>query len=235
MSVFVVENQPKSPVSEAYRILRTNIEFSSFDSELKSILVTSPGTVEGKSTTAGNLAFTMAQAGKKVLLLDCDFRKPSVHKKFSISNKVGLSNYLIGEVNFEDVLIKYSENLDIIPSGTIPPNPAEMIASNKMKNFIEKCKEEYGCVILDTPPVIAVTDAQILSTDVDGVLLIAAAEQSDKNALVKAKELLQNVKANIVGVVLTKVKSKYNYGYGKGKRYYDYYSEEDSKKRKKKK
>lgn len=222
MSTFIVENQPKSPVSEAYRILRTNIQFSSFDNEVKSILITSSGTVEGKSTTAGNLALTMIQSGKSVILLDCDLRKPSIHKKFSISNKIGLSNYLIGEVDFEDVIVKYKDNLHVIPSGTIPPNPSEMISSNKMKSFIQRCKEEYDYVILDAPPVIAVTDAQILSTDVDGVLLVVAAEQSDKNAVIKAKELLENVKANIIGAVLTKVKNRYSYNY-KG-----YYSQENS-------
>nr|WP_269144142.1 CpsD/CapB family tyrosine-protein kinase [Clostridium guangxiense] len=233
MSIFIVENEPKSPVSEAYRTLRTNIQFSSFDKEIKSILVTSSGPEEGKSTTIGNLAFAMTQAGKKVVLVDCDLRKPSVHKKFSISNMTGLSNYLVGEIDFEGVLTKYSDNLHIIPSGTIPPNPAEMISSNKMKSFIQRCKEEYDCILLDAPPVIAVTDAQLLSTEVDGVLLVVASQQADKDAVKKAKELLQNVKANIIGVVLTKTKSKS--GYGKGYGYYYYYSEEDGKGKKKRK
>lgn len=232
MSVFVVENEPKSPVSEAYRTLRTNIQFSSFDNELKSILVTSSGPAEGKSTTIGNIAFAMAQAGKKVLLIDCDLRKPSIHKKFSISNKVGLSDYLVGEAAYEEVVVKYKDNLNIIPSGTIPPNPAEMISSNKMKAFVEKCKEDYDCVLVDAPPVIAATDAQILSTFIDGVLLVVASAQTDKDAAVKAKELLLNVKANIIGVVLTKAKSKSGYGYGYGYGYY--YGEEEGKKKKRK-
>lgn len=230
MSIFIVENKPKSHVSEAYRTLRTNIQFSTFDNEIKSILITSAGPSEGKSTTAGNLAFAMAQTGKKVILLDCDLRKPSIHKKFSISNKSGLSDYLIGEVNFEDVVVKYCDNLHVIPCGTIPPNPVEMISSNKLKNFIQECKELYDCVILDTPPVVAVTDAQIISAEVDGVLLVAAAEQTDKSAMLKAKELLEDAKANIIGSVLTKVKIKSSYGYGKEY----YYSEEDRRNKKSK-
>lgn len=235
MSVFIVENEPKSPVTEAYRTLRTNIQFSSFDNDLKSILVTSSGPSEGKSTTIGNIAFTMAQAGKRVILIDCDLRKPSVHKKFSISNKIGLSDYLVGEATLEEVVVKYNDSLSIIPSGTIPPNPAEMISSNKMKSFIKQCEADYDCVLVDAPPVIAVTDAQILSTFINGVLLVVASGQSDKDAAVKAKELLVNVKANIVGVVLTKTKTKSGYGYGKGYGYgYGYYYADDDGSKKKK-
>lgn len=238
MSVFIVEKEPKSPVTEAYRTLRTNIQFSSFDNDLKSILVTSSGPSEGKSTTIGNIAFTMAQAGKKVILIDCDLRKPSIHKKFAISNKIGLSDYLVGEASLEEVVVNYADNLNIIPSGTIPPNPAEMISSNKMKAFIKQCEAEYDCVLVDAPPVIAVTDAQILSTFINGVLLVVAAAQADKDAAVKAKELLVNVKANIIGVVLTKAKSKSGYGYGYGYGYsygygYGYYYGDDDEKKKK--
>lgn len=232
MSVFIVENKPKSPVTEAYRTLRTNIQFSSFDSDLKSILVTSSGPAEGKSTTIGNIAFTMAQGGKKVIIIDCDLRKPSMHKKFGISNKIGLSDYLIGEASLEEVTVKYNDSLSLIPSGTIPPNPAEMISSNKMKAFIEQCEADYDCVLVDAPPVIAVTDAQILSTFIGGVLLVVASAQADKDAAVKAKELLVNVKANIIGVVLTKAKSKSGYGYGYG---YGYYYGDDGEKKKKRK
>lgn len=232
MSVFIVENKPKSPVSEAYRTLRTNIQFSSFDSDLKSILVTSSGPAEGKSTTIGNIAFTMAQGGKKVVLIDCDLRKPSMHKKFGISNKIGLSDYLIGEASLEEVTVKYNDSLSLIPSGTIPPNPAEMISSNKMKAFIKQCEADYDCVLVDAPPVIAVTDAQILSTFIGGVLLVVASAQADKDAAVKAKELLVNVKANIIGVVLTKAKSKSGYGYGYG---YGYYYGDDGEKKKNRK
>ena len=223
--MLIVEKEPKSIAAEAYRTLRTNIQYSSFDKDIKTILVTSSGPSEGKSTTTGNLALTMAQSDKKVLIVDCDLRKPTVHKKFSISNEKGLSNYLIGEVELDDVIVKYSENLYLLTSGTIPPNPAEMLSSKKMKEFLDLMKEKFDTVIIDSPPVLAVTDAQILSTEVEGVLLVAASGQTEKEALIRAKELLLKVKANILGVILTKVPqdSGKSYGYT----YYYYYGDGD--------
>lgn len=219
--MLIVEREPKSIAAEAYRTLRTNIQYSSFDKELKTIIVTSSEPSEGKTVTSGNLALAMAQSDKKVLLIDCDLRRPNIHKKFNISNEIGLSNYLVGEASLEKVLIKYNENLFLIPAGTIPPNPAEMLASKKMKSFLDALEEKFDCILIDTPPVIAVTDAQILSTIVDGVLLVVASGQAGKQSAIKAKELLLKVKANILGTVLTKVplnKGK-EYGYS----YYYYY------------
>lgn len=220
--MLIVQDNPKSPISEAYRTLRTNIQFSNFDDDMKVILVTSSGPSEGKSTTAANLALAMAETGKKVLLIDCDLRKPSLHKKFNISNSKGLSNLLIGQHKFSDAARRYNENLYILTSGTIPPNPSEMLSSKKMINFLEEAKSNFDFVILDTPPVIAVTDAQILSTMVGGVLLVIASGQAEIAAAQKAKELLEHVKANIIGVVLNKaeVSSGKNYGY-----YHYYYGE----------
>lgn len=225
--MLVVQDNPKSPISEAYRTLRTNIQFSSFDNELSTILVTSSGPSEGKSTTASNLAISMAEIGKNVLLIDCDLRKPSVHKKFNISNSKGLSNLLIGQFKFDDVAQKYTENMYILTSGTVPPNPSEMLASKKMKSFLEEAKGKFDFIILDTPPVVAVTDAQLLSTMVGGVLLVIASGFAEISAAEKAKELLNNVKANIVGVVLNKadVNDGKKYGY-----YHYYYGEGKSKK-----
>jgi len=232
--MLIVEKEPKSIAAEAYRTLRTNIQYSSFDKDIKTILVTSSGPSEGKSTTTGNLALTMAQSDKKVLIVDCDLRKPTVHKKFSISNEKGLSNYLIGEVELDDVIVKYSENLYLLTSGTIPPNPAEMLSSKKMKEFLDLMKEKFDTVIIDSPPVLAVTDAQILSTEVEGVLLVAASGQTEKEALIRAKELLLKVKANILGVILTRVPQDSGKG---GYTYYYYYGDGDDnhKKRRKKK
>ncbi|AEB75386.1 CpsD/CapB family tyrosine-protein kinase [Clostridium botulinum] len=228
--MLIVEKEPKSIAAEAYRTLRTNIQYSSFDKELKTIIVTSSGPSEGKSTTSGNLALSMAQSDRKVLLVDCDLRKPTVHKKFHISNEKGLSNYLVGEALFEEVIVKYNENLSLLPAGTIPPNPAEMVASKKMKSFLDSLKGKFDCVLIDTPPVIAVTDAQILSTVVDGVLLVAASGQAEKEAATRAKELLLKVNANILGVVLTKV--PLNEGKGYGYSYYYYYGNEDEESKK---
>jgi capsular exopolysaccharide synthesis family protein len=228
--MLIVQDNPKSPVSEAYRTLRTNIQFSSFDNELDTILVTSSGPSEGKSTTAANLALSMAEVDKKVLLIDCDLRKPSIHKKLNISNNKGLSNLLIGQFKFDEVAQKYSDNMCILTSGTVPPNPSEMLASKKMRQFLEEAKKIFDFIILDTPPVVAVTDAQLLSTMVGGVLLVVAAGQAEIGAAEKAKELLENVKANIVGVVLNKADVAGGKKYG----YYHYYYGEGKKKKGKK-
>ena len=223
--MLIVEKEPKSIASEAYRTLRTNIQYSSFDSDIRTILVTSSGPSEGKSTTAGNLAISMAQADKKVLIIDCDLRKPTVHKKFNVSNEKGLSNYLIGEVTLEEAIVKYSDRINLLTSGTIPPNPAEMLSSKKMKEFLQEMKNEFDVIIIDSPPVLAVTDAQVLSTIVEGVILVAASGHTEKEATIRAKELLIKVKANILGVVLTKVPM--NTGKGYGYSYYYYYGEEN--------
>ncbi len=219
--MLILEKKPKSIVSEAYRTLRTNIQFSKFDGELKTILVTSSGPSEGKSSTACNLAMAFAQGDKKVLVVDCDLRKPTVHKKFKVFNKVGLSNCLINGMDLHEVVIKYRDNLHILTSGTIPPNPAEMVASDKMKKILEEMKKEYDYIIIDSPPLLAVTDAQILSTEADGTILVVAAGESHKDACIKAKDLLQKVNATILGVVLSKIDE--NSGYGYGNKYYYYY------------
>lgn len=224
--MLITEKNPKAIASEAYRTLRTNIQYSSFDKEMKTILVTSTGPAEGKSTTCGNLALTMAQADKRVLVIDCDLRRPTIHKKFIISNEKGVSNFLIGETGLDEVVHKYSDNLYLLPSGTIPPNPAEMLSSKKLKEFLVKVKEGFDCIIIDSPPVMAVTDAQILSTIVDGVLLVAASGQTEKEGLVKAKEQLLKVNGNLLGVILTKMPMKKGKGYGN---YYYYYGGDDKK------
>lgn len=229
--MLIVQDNPKSPVSEAYRTLRTNIQFSSFDNDLDTILVTSSGPAEGKSTIASNLALSMAEIGKNVLLIDCDLRKPSIHKKFNISNNKGLSNLLIGQFKFDEVAQKYSDNMYILTSGTVPPNPSEMLASKKMKQFLVEAKKNFDFIILDTPPVVAVTDAQLLSTMVGGVLLVVASGQTEVAATEKAKELLENVNANIIGVVLNKAEVSANKKY----KYYHYYYGEGKNKKKVKK
>jgi capsular exopolysaccharide synthesis family protein len=215
----IVQKNSKSPISEAYRTLRTNIQFSSFENDIKTILITSSGPSEGKTTTSGNLALTFAESGKKVLLIDCDLRRPSVHKKFFISNQIGLSNLLVDNLKLEDVAIKQLDNLYILTSGIIPPNPADMLGSKKMRTFIEEMKKEFDYIILDTPPIIAVTDAQLLSTMADGVLLVVSSGQAEREAAARAKELLLKVRANILGVVLNKLELKSRRGYG----YYYYY------------
>lgn len=203
--MLIVKDKPKSTISEAYRTLRTNIQFSNFDDDINTILVTSTLLGEGKTITAANLALSMAETEKKILIIDCDLRRPSLHKSFNISNAKGISNLLIGQFKFDDVAQKYAENLYILTSGTIPPNPLEMLSSNKMKIFLDEARNNFDLIILDTPPVMAVTDAQVLSTMVGGVLLVIAAGQTEIGATQKAVEQLRYAKANIIGVVLNKV------------------------------
>lgn len=223
--MFIVEDNPRSVVSESYKTLRTNIQYSSLDKKIKSIVVTSSGAGEGKSMTSCNLALSFAQEDKKVILIDCDLRKPSIHKKFKISNLLGLSDILVGKVEIEKVIKKYSDNLSIISSGHIPPNPSEMLGSNQLSILLENLKENYDIIILDSAPLQAVTDAQLLSVKSDGTILVVEAEKTKKDDIISAKELLQKVDANILGIVLNKSKNR-------EKKYYYYYGEEGEGKKK---
>jgi protein-tyrosine kinase len=220
-SLITISN-PKSPISESFRTLRTNIQFASVDRELKTIMATSTGPSEGKSTTIANLAVVMAQSEKKVILVDTDLRKPTVHHTFGLQNRTGLTSYLAGQDSLDAILQETDlPNLSVITSGPIPPNPAELLGSKAMERFIEELSFNYDQILFDTPPVIAVTDAQILAAKLDGVLLVIDAGNTNKDVALKAKTSLENVKANILGVVLNNKKmqgdSYYYYYYG-GKR-----------------
>ena len=214
--MFVMEKAPKSIDAEAYRSLRSNIEYSSFDDEYRAIVVTSSVPGEGKSTTSGNLALSLAQSGNKVLLVDCDMRKPSIHKKFKISNISGTAELLLRKESFEDVANCYNENLTIITAGKIPPNPSEMLSSRAMTAFIKEMKKEFKYIILDTPPLQAVTDAQVLSTKADGVLLVVRAGSTKRDAVLNSVDLIKKVHGKIIGTVLNGVENKKNnyYYYG---------------------
>ena len=230
--IFTLKN-PKSPVSEAFRTLRTNIQFSSIDKPIKSLVITSSGPGEGKSTISINIAATMALAEKHILLIDCDLRKPTLHKSFNMSSLKGITNILVENVDYTDVLYTDSgiEGLDVIGSGPIPPNPAELLGSKKMETFIENMKEVYDLVILDAPPVGLVTDGVVLSTIVDGTILICSVGQANIEATQRSKKLLDKVNANILGVVLNKIPTNgtgyYKYHYNN---YYDYSYYDDNNK-----
>ncbi|MCM8711384.1 CpsD/CapB family tyrosine-protein kinase [Clostridium sp. SYSU_GA19001] len=209
---------PKSAAAEAFRTLRTNIQFSSLDEELKTIVVTSTQPGEGKSTVVSNLAITMAQTGKKVLLIDCDLRKPTIHKKLGISNQDGLTSLLSKEKSAEEVIKASSiPNFYVLTSGPIPPNPAELLGSKRFKALIKELGEVFNVILLDAPPVLAVTDAQLLSTFCSGVVFVAGYGQAEKHAIVRAKELIDKVGGKILGVVINKIpaksKSYYYYSY----------------------
>lgn len=221
--MFIVEEKPKSITAESYRTLRTNIQYSSFDKEIRTIVVTSSEPGEGKSTVAGNLALSFAQADKSTILIDCDLRKPSLHKKFRISNMVGLSDILIGRKSIEESVNTYSKKMHIITSGKIPPNPSEMLGSKAMQKLMNELGNIYDVIILDSAPLQAVTDAQVLSTKADGTILVVRAEKTKRDSVNGAKELLEKVNANILGVVLNAIEDK------KGKYYYYYGNDEREK------
>ena len=215
--MFVVEQKPKSIAAESYRTLRTNIQYSSFDKQYKSIIVTSSEPAEGKSVTAGNLALAMAQGENKVLLIDCDMRKPSLHKRFRISNNYGLTDLLLHKKTMEDVAVQYNEGLTVVPAGKVPPNPSEMLGSRAMTIFLEEMKKHFDYIIMDTPPVGAVTDSQVLSTKVDGTILVVKAGQTKKDVVMNSINEIKKVNGNIIGTVLNGVeqsKNKYYYYYG---------------------
>lgn len=207
---------PKSPVSEKYRTLRTNIRFAMAGKSLQSLVVTSSGPSEGKSTTSANLASVFAQTGQKVLLVDADLRKPIVAKTFDLPNDTGLSVYLSDpSVRVEDVVQPsyILDNMDIVTSGPIAPNPSELLQSNRMNQFLTDLEKYYDLIIFDMPPVLAVTDAQIVSTKVDGTVLVVREEQSTKQSVKKSVELLRQVDANLLGVVYNGSKRDEDKGY----------------------
>ena len=217
--MFVIEKDPKSIEAEAYRSLRSNLEYSSFSGENRVIVVTSSIPGEGKSTTSGNLALSLAQNGNTVLLVDCDMRKPSLHKKFKISNDSGMAEILIKKKQFVEVAKKYNDKLIIVTAGKIPPNPAEMLSSTYMESFINKIKESFDYVILDTPPLQAVTDAQILATKADGVILVVKAGYVKSDVVSASVDLIKKVNGRIIGTVLNCVDKKRS---GGNYYYYDY-------------
>lgn len=218
VSLIAIADQ-NSTITEQYRTIRSNIQFTSVDKELRTMVVTSSGPSEGKSTTAANLAVVFANSGKRVLLVDADLRKPTVALTFQIPNARGLSN-LLGdrESDSKDYAQKTSiENLWVMPSGPKPPNPSEMLGSKRMEEVITELTQEFDLIIFDMPPVATVTDAQILAAKTDGTLLVVRERQTKKQNLIKAYDLLKIAKANILGVVYNAAKkgddsSYYYYG-----------------------
>ncbi len=215
----VTFTDPHSPVAEAYRSLRTNIQFASLDKPAKTLLIAGANPACGKSTTAANLGVALAQTGCTVLLVDTDLRRPTLHKFFGFNNDQGLTNLLMDLDLYLNKVIKHNsiDNLYVLTSGPIPPNPAELLATNKMKQVVHMLKEKFDHVIFDSPPIIAVTDAAILSRLVDATLMVVNHGVVTYDEATFAVEQLQKVKANIIGTIINGVPSN------KGSYYYYYY------------
>jgi succinoglycan biosynthesis transport protein ExoP len=197
----------RSASAEAYRHLRTSLLLSSAGQPPKTILVTSSQPSEGKTTTAVNTAIMLAQTGAQVLIVDCDLRRPRVHANFGLSNARGLTNYLSGERDLDALVQTYEKlpNLKIMSSGPVPPNPAELLGSTEMRRLLDALSERFTHIVIDSPPAISFTDASILSTLVDGVMLVVHSGRSSRNVVRRAKQQLVDVGANIFGVVLNNV------------------------------
>ncbi|MBC8205450.1 polysaccharide biosynthesis tyrosine autokinase [bacterium] len=228
---------PKSPISEAYRSLRTNIQFARLDKPVRVILITSSATKEGKSTTTANLAITLAQSGSRTLMIDGDLRRPTLHNYFQLDRKMGLTNLITGEISFEQT-VKPTDipNLFLITCGDIPPNPAELVAADQMNKVLDRARSEFDFILVDSPPLIAVTDAVIMSTRVDGLLLVVSSGFVNRREVARAISILDNVKAKVLGVLINGLDIKRIYGsyyyYYHYYQYYYYYSSSRSKSKK---
>jgi len=196
-------SDPRSPISEAYRTLRTNLSFSSLDEPIKTLVVTSPTPDEGKSTTIANLAVTMAQGGRKTILVDCDLRRPSLHTFFNCQPEPGLTNLLLDKDSEPSLQETEVDDLFLLSSGPLPPNPADLLGSKRMDHIISKLGDVADIVLFDAPPVIAVTDATILGAKVDGVLLVISAGRTKREHAQRAKDMLEKANVRIVGAALT--------------------------------
>ncbi len=195
---------PRSPAAEAYHTLRTNLTFAALDKPIETLVVTSAAPGEDKSTVLANLAVTMAQGERRTILVDADLRRPGLHQIFSIANDRGLTSMIVEEAALDNPpLIDVGvDNLWLVPSGPLPPNPADILGSRKMEQVITALKTRADVVLFDAPPIVAVTDAVVLGTKVDGVLLVVCAGRTRREHVQRAKELLERVHIRIVGAVL---------------------------------
>jgi protein-tyrosine kinase len=217
VNLITIERKSKQ-ASEQFRTIRSNINFASINKELKSLVITSPHSGDGKTMTATNLAIVFSQEGKKVLLVDADMRKPTIHHMFRLMNNNGLSNYLVGQQDIASIINPtYLTDLDIVTSGIIPPNPSELLSSTQMEKFMTSVNERYDIIIFDTPPVLVVTDSTLLANLCDGVLLVIRAKKSEISDVKKAKEQLKYAGANLLGAILNGKKLPHDsYYYIKG-------------------
>lgn len=216
--VVVTELSPDDPAAEAYRALRTNVTFVGAEKPLQVLAVTSPGPVEGKSTTAANLALTLAMGGSRTLLVDADLRRPLQHRAFGLVQEPGLTDVLVGRVTpIEAIRPEVATNLDFLPSGQLPPNPAELLGSAAMQRLLGELRREYSYIVIDTPPTLPVTDATIVATVADATVLVMLSGETEEAAAQRAVEQLRRVRARLAGAVLNGVTPRHD-------QYYTYYS-----------
>ncbi len=218
----------KSLSMEAYRSLRTSIQYSGIDTELQSLVVTSSIPSEGKSTVAANLARSFSEMDKKVLLIDADLRKPTIHKKLQLSNQVGLSDLIVQKLNPTEVIQKVDNQFHVLTAGKIPPNPAELVGSEKMSQLLSYLKETYDYIVIDTPPVLSVTDPQLLALKADGTLLVVRAEKTKQKVVQTAFKELKKLNVNVIGSILNDCGHKMG---GYSQYYYQYEDQPENKKR----
>jgi capsular exopolysaccharide synthesis family protein len=226
-------------IAEAYRTIRTGVLLSSADNPPQVILFTSGSAGEGKTVTAVNQALTLAQAGARVLLIDADIRKPRLHKLFNLSNGHGLSTYLTGQSDLERIIYEVAPNgngtdgevagvackLYVLPSGPLPPNPAELVGSQRMRETLKTLREHFDYIVIDTPPVLPVTDAVLLATMSDGVVLVVRGQDTPTDVAVKSRDRLEYVRAKILGVVLNDVDVTSGDYHHYHRYYYSYYAD----------
>lgn len=217
-NALIVHHDPRSPVSEAFRTLRTNLAFVSPDNPVRSILVSSPGPAEGKSTVVANLGISFAQAGRQAIIVDADLRKPVQHKLFSLPNQTGLTTALVKGIGPEVMQETEVRGLRVITTGPIPPNPSELLSSSMMAATIQALSSEADYVIYDTPPLAVVTDGAVLAPHLDGTLLVIRLGMTSKDAARRAKQLLENSRCRLLGIVLNDVSPR-----GSSNYYYYYY------------
>lgn len=216
---------PKSPAAESYRTIRTNVGFAAVGAPLRTMGVTSSGPREGKSTTAANLAITLAQGGRRTVLLDADLRRPMLHHVFSVEREQGLTDYLVGNATLEEIIRPTAvDNLYVVAAGALPPNPSELLGAQVMEDFLEAVSAEFDQVVVDTPPIMAVTDALVLSAKLDGMLLVVEAGRTAEALVRRTRTLLGNASKRFLGAVLNNLEFSRAHGYYG---YYRYYQEED--------
>lgn len=225
--MLVTKKMPRSLSAEAYRSLRTSIKFSSIDKPIKTIVITSSLIGEGKSTVVGNLAYSLNQDGSRVLVIDCDLRKPSIHENFLLSNEKGLVDVLVGKSDLKSVTKKIEDSLFLITAGTVPPNPAEILGSKEMEDLIKELSINFDYIILDTTPILPVSDTLLLASKADATLIVVKARKTKEKVVKESYDQLVEAKANVIGTILNESDKSLD------NKYYGNYEEIKNKKGKK--